>query len=296
MQYFTSINNIPYYHWQTEILIESFRMLGMEDQLCIGIANPKSHALKEYTTNLRSHKNKFFFDGYTGHPGLGRIYATALAMKHGAIRVPFVLIDADMIIRKPIQNTEEDIVFHTSQEDQKLKEVLEPRIERLLQECGIKRNRVGWMPVGHTVVFNRIDELLFLRALMWGERLVQEEGDNMDVERAAWIMAFHDFLLKHTYGNEFFELSLLHNGVDAPFIHYDRGLPPDFVKRNFTFDGGAIGFLAAGGSPYNAILKNNPTTATNNLQEVVKSYLGREDVRLAQKSIHDGSAVQGGLS
>lgn len=298
MQYFTSINNTPYYHWQAELLIESFRMLGMEDQLWIGIANPKANALQEYTINLRSHPNKFFFEGYDGHPALGRIYAAVLALKHGAIKPPFALIDSDMVLLKPIEDVEKDIVFHTAEEDERLKSVLEPRIKKLLKEYNVGREEVGWMPVGHTVVFNNVDETLFFRAMLWGERLVQEEGDDMDVERAAWIMAFHDFLLKHNYGNKFYELSMLHNDVDAPLVHYQRGLPPDFVKRNFTFDGGAIGFLAAGGSPYSAILKNNPTTTTEKMQEVVKSYLGREDVQLAQGLVQsEGTAtVEGSVS
>lgn len=297
MQYFTSIDNTPYYHWQAELLIESFRMLEMEDQLWIGIANPQSHALPEYTINLQSHPNKFFFDVYDGHPALGRIYATALALKHNTLKQPFTLLDVDMALLKPIEeNNEKDIVFHTAEEDERLKEVLRPKINKLLKEYRIEKDSIGWMPVGHTVVFNNVDETLFFRALLWGEKIVQEEGDDLDVERAAWIMAFHDFLFKYNYGSSFYELALLHNDVDAPLIHYQHGLPPDFVKRNFTFEGGAIGFLAAGGSPFNAILKSNPTTTTDKLQKIVKSYLGRENVQAAQKSLQDQDSIQSGVS
>jgi len=74
------------------------------------------------------------------------------------------------------------------------------------------------------------------------------------------------------FANDYFEVSLLHHNVDAPFIHYEFGLPPDFIKVNYTFDD-QIAILAAGGSPFDAILKNNPTSSTDFLQRVVQSYM-----------------------
>ena len=258
----------------------------MENQLCIGVANPNAHAIEEYTLNLLEHSNKFLFAAYEGHPALGRIYATLLALRNGALKTPFVLMDADSVILEPISESEDvDIIFHRNEEDKRLQEILQPRIKRFLKDHNLESVSISWLPLGNTLLFNKLDENLLIRAIARGEELVKEEGDDFDVERAAWILAFHDFLGKYTYGGEFYELSLLHNDVKAPFIHYQRGLPPDFVKRNFTFNGGAFGFLAAGGSPYNALLKNNPTTTTDRIQEIVRSYLERKDAQVARKPV-----------
>ena len=298
MQYFTSIDNTPYFHWQTELLIESFRMKGMQDDLYIGIGNPQAHGLPKLTTNLRSHPNKFFFEAYSGHPALSRIYAATLAVMNGAIEAPFALIDCDTVLLKPLEGSPEaDITFHMAEEDETLKTALEPKIRQLCKDYKINRDAIGWLPVGHTIVFNKIEETMLFRALQWGERIVQEEGDDLDVERAAWIMAFHDYLLKSKLDARFYEATLLHHNIEASLIHYDHGLPPDFVKKNFTYKDGAIGFLAAGGDPYNAILKSNPTSMTNALQTVVKSYLGRDDVQTAfAEADKHKNTVQGEVS
>lgn len=281
MQYFTSIDNTPYFHWQVELLIESFHMQNMQDNLCIGISNPQAQGLPEFTTNLRSHSNKFFFEAYTGHPALSRIYATTLAVTNGVIKPPFVLIDCDTILLKPIkENLQADIIFHQAEEDETLKKILEPKICKLCKEYNIDRNIIGWLPVGNTILFNKLDEDILFRALQWGEQIAKEK-DGLDIERAAWIMSFHDFLPKFKLGTYFYEATLMHHAVEAFLIHYDHGLPPEFVKRNFTYKNDEVRFMFAGSDPYNAILKNNPTSMTNALQKVVKCYLGREDVQMA---------------
>ena len=38
MQYFVSAEKTPYFYWQLELLIYSFKRFGLEDQLVIGLA------------------------------------------------------------------------------------------------------------------------------------------------------------------------------------------------------------------------------------------------------------------
>jgi len=276
MNYITGIDNTPYYHWQTELLIESFRMQNMEDKLWIGINNPQLPAIEKFTKNLKSHKNKFFFENKL-NSDTNRIYAILLAIRNKVIEPPFTLIDSDMVLMKPIDPISEfiaDISFHTRESDEILKKHLSPEVEKILNSYQIKKENVQWMPLGKTLVFNSADEKLLLKALWWAENLFEKFKDTgLDLERAAWTMAFHEYLFKYKFKNEFYEVTLFHNDVEAPFLHYNQGLPPDFVKRNFTYEKASYGFLSPDGTPYAAILKNNPTTTTNHLQKVVKSYL-----------------------
>lgn len=258
------------------------------DKLCIGIANPEKPSLEDFTRNLTEHPNKFVFSDYEDKPVLNRIFGTAVAIKEKEIEQPFVLLDCDSMLREPFKPDRDDhLIFHTAEPNKDLKSKIGKHISESLKGNHIQEETLPWIPMGDTICFNGIDERFFFRALEWGDRLHEEFGNSIDVDNAAWIMAAYDFIRVESIHNDFLEVTMMHHDIEAPFVHYEHGLPPDFIKRNFTYKK-SLSFFSAG-SPFDAILKNNPTSVTDYMQKVVRSYLEGGDLRHQDQEVATAS-------
>ena len=59
MEYFVSAGNKAYYHWQLELLIQSFKEYGIEDKLVVAISSSEDPLYKNFCNNLKNHKRIF---------------------------------------------------------------------------------------------------------------------------------------------------------------------------------------------------------------------------------------------
>lgn len=270
MQYFVSIENNAYFHWQTELLIESFKLKGLQDSLVIGVADSKPGAAPLSVKNLLNHKNKFKHINYGESkdlPSLNKIYSLVSALKEGMLKQPFTLLHPDMLLFKPIEfDLQHNITYqHDPSSDDKIAKV----------KFDVQ-NRFGstWVGFGNTMIFKDVPLDFFENTLSIMESLQKEHGNHWDVEKAAWL-----YSLIHYYSNETpltfhpqqLEMSLLHPDDNANIIHYNHGIPPVFHKKHFKYEHPMF-IMTDFDNPYDVFEIHNPTRISDYMKTVIKSY------------------------
>ena len=85
MKYFVSIENTSYFYWQIELLIQSFKMHGLENDLIISIADNQIPKNNMYFKNLIKHKNLYSHENVgkeRNYLPLNRIYSLEKMMSY----------------------------------------------------------------------------------------------------------------------------------------------------------------------------------------------------------------------
>lgn len=242
MDYFVAIENTAYDIWQIELLIESFKLLKLQDSLVLGVAGNSTK-----TKNVSEIKRVFCHDP---HP-FNSIYAVYAALQTGFLTEPFVLLHPDMILHEPFKEIHgENIVFHPYAND--LKE-------------GYVVNAGGAMR------FNLVPHKFFKLVMNTAEQMKKLNREKpQDIVKAAWTSSI---LTASGYCDIIgspLEVGLLNTEfADMPIIHYNKGMPPAFDKRLFYQK-----LAITDKNPYQVLLENNPTVVTNYVQKVVRSYQG----------------------
>jgi len=287
MDYIVSAEDTPYYHWQLELLIESFKGHGQQDNLLIALAGSDAPRNPDFTRqNLSRHPRILTYDNIgrkRGYPYLNKPYAVATALKQGKIAQPFTVLDPDMVMYAPMPVEQEPLAFQVRPFFNL--ELVEENIPNIREHTArISGRPDNWFPLRSVYTFNGVPDELFSRAVSWAELLAFESskaqmGANRPVaywrylERAGWALAFLDYLGKMPYrATHTYEMSLLDHNTAHNFIHYTNGQPPSFSKHLFKFEPPA--YLSAAPSPYDALLRESPTTASFYMHRIVKSYLG----------------------
>lgn len=272
MDYLVSIDNVPYYRWQTELLIESFKMHNLEDNLLVAITHNEEPQPDHYLCNIFDHKRKILHSEYIVKQSrkfvpLRTIYSVLCALQQDRLKFPFCLLFPDMILHKPIESEEEDVTFHTNYEST-VKNHIHAELSQIREErAGVELP--DSLPLGDVIVFGeKITEEFFLRALHRGMALIQEHGTHkFDITNAVLLVTLYEHLGAVGVRGKVMESTLLHSELHN-FINYRFGLPPVFNKLDYshpTFNRG---------NPYRTLLEHNPSAATGYVHEVIKSYLG----------------------
>jgi len=261
MKYLVSIEACPYFLWQIEILIESFKMHGIADDLIIAVAakddefgvakNFNSHPHKFYHINRRTEEGPYF----------NKPYAAVAAIQEGFVKDKFVLIDPDMILIQPMEQYPENIVFST-----------DPFCKlELMEQNGLPvRDWIKdseWPLLGAVYQFNEVDGSFFKSVLNWGEKL-KSRGTNRYTAKIAWILTLKDFSAKYKITAQPMECTMLNFTPKGSFIHYSHGIPPYFYKQMFPL--GFKGSLSKY-NPYEAITEYNPNLTTDYVHKVIQS-------------------------
>lgn len=278
MDYFVSIENTTYQHWQIELLIESFIQQNLENRLTIAIAKNDEPRTVDFNHHLKNHKRIFVHDNFGKEKN--RPYSLYLALQEKLIKFPFTLIDPDMILVKPTTPPHEAIKFQIDplfDGFDKVKSYIEEIIKSRKETHKPEDFRI---PMGRTICFKKIPMDFFEKVLHWSKLL--------DKERLAWMMAFVQFRGYINYkGTYDYEMSLLENNVKNNFLHYKRGTPPVFHKFMYRYyDGFAMGDL------FQEILLNSQTSSTALLQSVVESYIARFPKKLDWNKVREIERVK----
>lgn len=288
MEYLVSIEDSSYHWWQVELLIESFKLRGLQDQLVVAVAPTRDSKPRNFTRNLRAHQRKF------SHPNYGRAkqclplnksYAAQVALENGEISQPFCLIDPDMALVRPVPDPVENITFalrwpFTVEYLDAHGVDVRPHLAKILEDRNLPARDL-WLPVGSVTTFRDVPLDLFRRAVYWAERLETDrqiktgEAESWwETPRAGWAVAMLDYYGGLTFrGVADYEMTLVENRADASFVHYQHGLPPVWGKNMYTYVP-PDAFCMGGPTPFEVMLEHNPTAATNFFQEVIRSYLG----------------------
>lgn len=266
MQYFVSAENTAYYHWQLELLIESFKMHNLQDSLVIGLAESKQPIYKELK-NLNSHKNIFLHDNIgreKNHLQFNRIYALYVALSKDLIKAPVSIIHPDTILVQPFEPNAIDVIFQVDHEFTLEKSKSEKFVKTIRDAKNIKEEI--WLPIGDTIYLRKIPDNFINRILELTNHLIQVHPNWKDAEKTAWALTFLEYYGHMTYyGTSSIENTLLDKELKK-LIHYRRGLPPYFHKNMFHFEPVSMG------DPYEILLKYNVNNVMDYIGKVINSY------------------------
>lgn len=260
MKYFVSAEKSPYFFWQLELLIESFRLNKIENELVIALADVSENT---GLPKLLSKSNCFLHENFgrnCGYLPANKPLSILAAIQNKLISQPFILLDPDYVIRRPISKVPKEVGC-PKQSYMELSHIrnIPWDIDKFL------KNEKLWHPCGASYYFNNIPENVFFEV----PKLIQKFGGGWwCIEMVAWMIAFINNNVKV---EEIQYEELLTDSFDCDLIHYHHGVPEHFWKHNFK----NIPFNCFSFEPYKAILSLNPeiSSSVRYLQKVVRSYL-----------------------
>jgi hypothetical protein len=273
MDYFLSIENTPYHRWQTELLIESFKMQGLQDKLLIAIANNSEQQFGGFTDNLLSHPRKFMHENFgkdKGCKALNKPHAILAAMSNNLLQQPFAILHPDMILCKPVEDPGiYNFVFSVSVNPDR-KDRLTPHLKKLLADRAVVED-LPWISADGLLICNHVSVMFFNRVI---EYALGKLPNWDDVDKMAWAMAMYELYSLSLFQGKYYECELFHNIEEVPnacVIHYRRGVVPHFSKKQFLFNNTSMLTLGAP-DPMNMLLQFDGTTAMQFVNKVVQSY------------------------
>ena len=259
MDYFVSIENCQFFRWQVELLYESMKSFGLENNLVVGCANFEKKQL--------NFPRVFYHENYgrkNNYLPFNKTFSLCYALKNNLIKQPFALIDPDMIMMSPLLESENSYVQHW------------PFLEyENLKKCGYNFDieEKFWKPCGGIYYFNNIDENYLLNVHKILHEMISVFYTNLEgaakwqIEMVAFAYVLSKCFVEIRYD---LQSSLMENN-NCNFIHYCNGYYPYFNKRihnelrEFSF-GNPL--------PFNDILKiPNKNKNIIRFKEVVASFL-----------------------
>lgn len=266
MNYFVSIEKTSYDLWQIELLIQSFKKLGIQDNLYIAIADTNQPVNVNFTSNIKQHKNKFLFPNINGVKK--QFFCLASLVYENKLPLPFVTIHPDMVIVKDIPKYDIDFVFSSFDEDQNYKNEFKNIAINLTNRDTlplIKPSAVYY--IGENIQKSFFD-------ILYKFSLVLDKFSGNDwLEKAIWYLSVTEYCndKEITIGHQLFEQCLLNYDLFANFIHYKHGYPPYFHKKHFQYKEPC--FLSLEESdPFKAICLVNSNESTKHIIDIVESY------------------------
>lgn len=263
MNYLVCAERTAYHLWQLELLIESFKLLDLQDSLTIAIAENKEPVFCPYNRNFNSHKKTF---AHNNAGNCNRVYALALALQNNMVKFPVTILHPDMILVKPITTRTYDFAF---QLDQSFKQIEDADLSTLITKiCETKKLELTWLNLGGTFCINNLPQG-FIERVVTVANYWKSHGKTWHVEKAAWLTTLLEHVGHLSYHGTFdLECQLVDKELKS-VIHYKHGLPPMFTKQMFKFEWPNIFNM---GDPYQILLENNPNKVTDYVQKVVKTY------------------------
>lgn len=290
MKYFVSIENTSYFYWQIELLIQSFKMHGLENDLIISIADNQIPKNNMYFKNLIKHKNLYSHENVgkeRNYLPLNRIYSLEKMTREGILDYPFTLIHSDMVLKQPIQSEKynSNIITNTYQiEEEEINEII--NFEKLKKDMISKGiiSSLDQFYYSHPIIFNHDEKTTnsfkenFFKFLIYEIELMilenkNNKSKNLNFEKATWKKVLLNSAGHCEISGDVLSCSVT-DDIEAPFIHYNKGIPPAFSKLYFKYDNYKEPvFLAGVNDPFQQILNLRTVSANSSfLAEVVDSY------------------------
>ncbi|MCK9459729.1 MAG: hypothetical protein M0R80_08830 [Proteobacteria bacterium] len=251
MDYFVTVVPSYQHFWQVELLIESFKMLKMQDRLLVAIVG----APTSLPTNLHNHSRKIFCSDFNESSGLNYPPINKIACLRTALHAldsNFTLLHTDMVMVGPVPNVKQNICFTPSPPPQKVVDMLQLPSDSI------------WVSFDGATIFNQVPTIFFDNVLEATKILIDMYGTEWPASLAAWNSITHQH-----------NLSILGAAIESPltqtssallpFVHYKAGLPPYFSKHAYNPEFQII-------NPYNAFIDHNPNFCTNHVRNVILAY------------------------
>lgn len=282
MDYFVSAENLPFYHWQLELLIESFKKQNCQEKLFISLAACEDPVTSSFWKNLINHPRIYNHENIgqvRGYRALNQIYSLIWALESEKIQQPFVFLQPDTVLRHDINlafvETVPEIyfapdMFFTIDE-------VEENLGSFWEWCEKTKTQLenNWAPIGSVMIFKRIPIEIFQRVLLICEFLALKQLEENKLiwkhtDRVAWSIVLNEYSSQIYIRGDYGLISTMLGNDDSPIIDYQHGLPPVFNKQMFPFAPPSYTSL---GDPFNVLAENAPTSNAYYISELAKSNL-----------------------
>lgn len=272
MQYFVSIEKKSYFYWQIELLIHSFKRYGIEDQLVIAVADTEENS--KVPKNL-SKCNFFLHKNYgkeVGYLQANKPLSILEARKKDILRKPFVILEPDMVLLEPIQETYKEDIVGNYTEYLELGE-LEKDHKSYFEFIGNFHKK--WQPFGPIFLINKDEDKLYNRVVENCIKLIKNNKDFWwPLDMLAWIMTFLEFNYKCKIikeENTLFE-SYIYSNYRSNILHYCHAPREGFFSK-YKYKNIPESTMVF--EPFYDILSINKDFSLTNslLQEIVADFL-----------------------
>jgi len=271
MEYFVSVESHPYYCWQLELLIESFKENKLSNALVVVMS--ELDAPQNIGKNLIEHKRLHGYQNIgdaRGYKPLSPIYNLFWTLQSKQLEQPFVYMQPDMVLR-----SEPNIQFSNYPEFifspdpfftfEKAEAEIGPFCKWLNSDYSL-----NWLPLGSIFVANKIPIELFNLVAMRVELLaIKQLIDNKPISNLTIKTAFSTVLSDYSENischGDYSLVSDIMDGTNSSFISYENGLLPDFHKSMFLY---STSSHIAFGDPIK-ILSNTSTTPNSHYVSIL---------------------------
>ncbi len=257
MKYLVSIENTPYYKWQIDLLVKSFQNKNLLDDLIVASVDEVIYDLPCQTISY-SGISKIYANA---SPHLNRLLAVIEALKKGLLESRFAVIEPDMIVVEPLPAVEENVSFSTdllSTPENFAETNVSEHIDKVKERRKIKEYK--WPYLGGVMQFKDVPIDFFQRVIDWGVSM----PNSRYTEKAALTITFLEYVGKIAFKSRDYESTLLDHNLKN-FIHYSRGMPPVFNKRNFLSQDV---IMASSTNPIDVLREYNATPAVDYMLKI----------------------------
>jgi len=282
MEYLVSAENTPYQQWQLELLIESFKYHNCEKDLLVCLAESDTPIHSLFWRNIASHERIQAHENIgkvRGYKELNALYDLSWAVQNKWITQPFTYIPTDVVLKNklniPLQSEFSEIVFSPSPFF--TLESAEEAVGPFWEVTNKKKAdyETSWVPLGPIMIFNKIPEELFERAIVLAEKLalnqlLRKQPIWEHTTTLAWAMNLSDFVGQIMLRGDYTLTMTMLDSSNSPFVHYKHGLPPVFNKTMFQYT--APDFVSFG-DPFEILAENFSTESAHFISELAKRSL-----------------------
>lgn len=245
MDYFVSIENTRYHRWQLNLMLESMRRLGIEDNLLVAWAENPNEKAEDLPCRNFQHDDIGFKMRYTP---VNKPYAMTNAIAKKLIKPPFCVIDPDMVFVRPIPQKKAAIAsqycWHMTLE------YFHDINWHFLEDLHMEMAQPHWKPIGYVYQFNDVPLFLFeeiYHTCIDLTAMYQKGDGKLTNENAYWVKEMIAWALPISILGKDVEIchdlqtpldratnkSSADDDVDACLIHYVNSFKPWFDKHNF---------------------------------------------------------------
>ncbi len=255
MDYFVSIEDTKYHKWQIELLAESLKAHDLDKNLIVAVAKKDGVSLNLPNSKLTYHDN---IGKKLKCLPINKPYGLIKAIKENVIKFPFVIIDPDMVMISPVEESDSISAQYVwyMEYDQLVKYGF-----NIKDWLGISKE--DWLPIGCIYQFPETPVSLFEEIYAYCDHIVSKKK-TFTPTKAYWLLEMVAFVaamiesdieIKHNY-----EIPL--DGrlkgekaeINTNFIHYCNGIIGHFDKRNYGFKGIQAEVFPLLADPYHKIL------------------------------------------
>ena len=252
MDYFLSVPDLPYYHWQLDLLIESFQIKNCEDKLSVCIYNAQESSRvgynEDFLKNISSHERKVYTSNVGDKRGcceINKLYNLLNFLNANKIKQPLMVIEPYNVLRKEYDLSIADASipsFIFSVDPFFTLEEVEKNVGPFYSWFGLEKSifESSWIPIGDIYIFNKVPTNFFFDTVRIAEKLALHQmlANNSVWKRTSDLAVSINALLNASSilcKGDCNIFSPMNSDFDSSFISYKDGYPPNFHKSMFSF-------------------------------------------------------------